>query len=353
MTTQPAPPLPDVTVLIPVHNGLPYLEEALRSIMTQTLRNIEILVIDDASTDGSPDVLARLAAEDPRIRVETLPTNYKLPRALNHGLTLARAPLIARMDADDIALPQRLEIQKRYMDAHPDVVLMGTSYDQIDPNGKVFLTSVRPRDDFATRWIARFNMPLTHPTFIMRNGAAPDGQNLAYDSKWTVTEDFDFVIRMMELGKVVCIPDVLLKYRVHSASVTGKNWPLQNQQMSEISERHLKADIGDEVATALSAFRAMFYMKARPPLAEVFDGFRVMIKADLTRNPTFTARRKQWMRRQSAQLILRSMQRASFSKTEIIRAFGIYGRDFLPDLVWRALEIKRVLPSSLRSDPKV
>lgn len=353
MPMQSAAPLPDVTVLIPVHNGLPYLERAIRSIMTQTLRNIEILVIDDASSDGSPAVLARLAAEDPRIRVETLPTNYKLPRALNHGLTLARAPLIARMDADDIAMPNRLEVQKRYMDTHPDVVLMGTSHDQIDADGKVFLTSVRPRDDVANRWIARFHMPLTHPTFMMRNGVAPGGGNLTYDPQWTVAEDYDYVVRMMELGKVVCVPDVLLRYRVHGSSVTGKNWPLQNQQMSEISERHLRTDIGDDVAAALLPFRAMFYSKQTQPLAGVFDGFRKMMDADLKKNPALGRRRTQWMRRQSAQLLLRAMQRNGFSTKAILGMFARHGIDFLPALVWRVLELKRVLPVFLRSDPTV
>jgi hypothetical protein len=157
----------------------------------------------------------------------------------------------------------------------------------------------------------------------------------------------------MQLGKVVCIPDVLLQYRVHESSVTGKNWSLQNQQMSEISERHLKSDIGEEVAVALSAFRDMFYSNTKVPLTDLFNGFRFMIQEDLKRNPSLGYRRKRWMKRQSAQMILRALQRAGFSKGEIFKAFAANGRDFLPALIWRAMEIKRILPDSLRSDPEV
>jgi glycosyltransferase involved in cell wall biosynthesis len=151
MLDTPLPSGPQVSVLIAVYNGLPYLEAALRSIMDQTLREIEIIVVDDASTDDTPAVLARLATEDPRIRVETLTENLRLPGALNRGLELVRAPLVARMDADDIADPKRLAVQKRFMDAHPDIILCGTSIRQIDAGGTYIRTSQRPRDAVCCR----------------------------------------------------------------------------------------------------------------------------------------------------------------------------------------------------------
>jgi hypothetical protein len=351
MTDDPTP-RPDVTVLIAVRNGQPYVEAAIRSIMAQTLRNIEILVIDDASTDSTPEVLARLAAEDPRLRVETLRENLRLPRALNHGLALARAPYVARMDADDIAHPTRLAVQKRYLDAHPDVALCGTSYRQIDADGKYLRTTFRPRDDAANRWIARFSMPLTHPTFMVRPRDA-DGNLTLYDPTWSVAEDYDYLVRVMQRGKVVSLPDVLLDYRVHGSSVTGKNWALQKQQMRQISERHMTQDLGPESLAALGPFRAaLFDFQPQDPAA-LFAGMRAMIAADARRNPDPSGRRTRWMRRQAAQLILRAMQRSGRSKAQIARAFLTQGGEFTPALALRGLELARVLPGPLRTDPEV
>ena len=122
---------------MPVYDGMPYLPLALDSILRQTFRDFEFIVIDDGSTDATADILAVCAARDPRLRVLTLPQSRGIVAALNSGLGAARGEFIARMDADDIALPERLEQQVGFLDAHPDHVLVGSSSSFIDSVGKV------------------------------------------------------------------------------------------------------------------------------------------------------------------------------------------------------------------------
>lgn len=342
------PTAPQVSVLIAVHNGLPYLEAALRSIMEQSLREIEIIVVDDASTDDTPVVLARLAAEDPRIRIETLPQNRRLPGALNRGLELVRAPLVARMDADDIAYPERLAIQKRFMDGHPDVVLCGTSIRQIDADGTPTRISRRPRDAVCCRWFSRFGPPLMHPTYMFRHTETLTPLP-RYNPDFTVTEDYDFLVNLLGQGEVVSLGEVLLDYRVHGASITGKNWKLQGQQSREIAMRYCKSELSRDVQDALDPFWKAYFLQDIPTGTNIFPGLRQMLAEDLDRYRDHHA----WLRRQTAQIALVALKRCGFSKGQILRAFVTHGRDFLLPLAMRALEIKRVLPAALRSDPDI
>ncbi len=113
-----------LTVLMPVHNGAAYLSEAVDSILRQSLRDFELLIVDDASTDESIAIIERY--KDPRIRLLKSSERLKLSGALNLGLDNARGDYVARMDADDISLPRRLEIQVQYMNRHPEIGMCGS-----------------------------------------------------------------------------------------------------------------------------------------------------------------------------------------------------------------------------------
>jgi glycosyltransferase involved in cell wall biosynthesis len=113
--------VPAVSVLMPVRNGVPWVREAVTSVLTQTAGDLELIVIDDGSTDDTPEVLA--AFRDPRLRIEQR-SSAGITRALVRALELARAPLVARLDADDVALPDRLERQRRFLDNRPEVGLL-------------------------------------------------------------------------------------------------------------------------------------------------------------------------------------------------------------------------------------
>lgn len=343
---------PDVSVLLAVHNGERYLEQSMRSVMAQTLRNIEIVVVDDASSDSSPDILKRLASEDPRIRILTLEKNLRLAGALNHGLDHVRAPYVARMDDDDIAHPERLETQKRFLDSHPEIYLAAASIDWIDENGGLIRRSVRPRDSFAVRWLARFSMSSSHPTFMFRRTLS-DGSRPAYDPRQRLTEDHDLVCRLLKKGqKVVCLPDVLLSYRFHAGSVSRRKSKEQAQEAKEVCEAFQREELPEGLVQALSAVRELYFDFARPTperTKAAFAGMRAMLAHDLTKAPD----REAWLRRQTAQHLAWSLQRGGSSTAETARAFLRHAPDLLPALTLRKLETKRLLTGRLNSEPDI
>jgi glycosyltransferase involved in cell wall biosynthesis len=336
---------PAVSIVMAVHNGMPYVEEAVGSMMNQTLREIEIIIVNDASADETPQVLARLAADDLRIRILTNETNLGLPASLNRGLEVARAPLVARMDADDLSMPNRLRVQKDFMDAHPDVILLGASIHTIDKQGKIIRTSIRSRDAVAVQWLARFNMPLVHPTFMFRR-FRENGQFQHYCGDAGFAEDYDFVARALEYGEIWSLPDVLLSYRTHGVSISSSNWRKQQQHAQKIALQRQKADLPIDILEALAPFRKAYYDLDPALPGEIFSGLRLMLGNDLL---TFPAHRP-WLRRQTAQLAATALRRAGMRKEEILRAFLSFGRDFLPALGLRYLEVRRLLPRRLRSD---
>src|SRR4030095_14770957 len=130
MTTGPAP---RVSVVLAVRDGAPWVGDAVRSVLAQTLSDLELIVIDDGSTDDTPQTLASFV--DSRLRVAR-PPRMGLTRSLNEGVSLTQAPLIARLDADDVATSDRLARQVAFLDAHPEVGLLGTGATEIDTNGR-------------------------------------------------------------------------------------------------------------------------------------------------------------------------------------------------------------------------
>lgn len=341
-------PDPKVSVLLAVHNGEDYLESAMRSVMEQSLTDIEILVVDDASSDGSPAILQRLAAEDTRIRIERLNENRRLPGALNRGLELVRGTYVARMDADDLSHPRRLEVQAGFLDSHPEVTLIGCSTLHIDGRDYPLKTSVRSQDPFATRWMCRFVMPFRHPTFMFRRAE----MKLCYDPACTVSEDYDILARLSQDHAVGCIPDVLLSYREHGGSLTGTKWRQMLHEAREIAVGVQSHDLSPEVFGALEPFRAA-YFDLQPlndaATAAMFDGLHRMVMVDVRTSPAHG----RWVWRQTAQLAAQALMRSGCDRREILSAFAGPGRIFLTALAMRFFETRGRLPRKLRSDAEI
>jgi glycosyltransferase involved in cell wall biosynthesis len=235
---------PEVTVLLPVFNGEHYLRETMQSILEQTYRDFEFLIVDDGSTDGSPGIIRGFA--DPRIRVLLNPKRLKLSGALNRGIEEATGRYIARMDADDIALPDRLRIQVDYLEAHPGVGLCGTA---IEIFGKS-----RPRKDIfplATediRSYALFDCPFCHPSVMLRKELL-EKHDLRYDGSYYPTEDYELWSRAIELFPTANLEDVLLRYRIHEKSMTGADWDEMDRQAARVIEpllQRLQIDFSEE-----------------------------------------------------------------------------------------------------------
>ena len=213
---------PRLGIVLPVRNGAAFLRDALDSLFGQTFADFELVVVDDGSTDATPKILGAFA--DPRLRV-LANRGAGLVDALSTGLAATAAPLVARMDADDIALPSRLERQIAFLDANPGVALVGAQVAHMDaggrPTGHVssFPTApARIAEALMTRGCV-----LRHPTVMARRPAL-DAVG-AYRRVVEGAEDYDLWLRLSERAALANLPDVLLRYRIHDAQVShGINW---------------------------------------------------------------------------------------------------------------------------------
>jgi len=213
---------PDVhiSVILPVRNGGTYLSAAVDSILHQTFQSFELLLIDDASSDGSIVALKSVAAQDSRLRIIRNPGSG-LVDALNFGIAQSRADLIARMDADDVALPNRLLRQLEFMQVAPEIAIVGTQVAYIDSSGNP--TGERshfPTDptEVAKALIDR-GCVIRHPTVLARKASLLSVG--CYRPACEKAEDYDLWLRLTNDNRIANLPDVLLQYRVHSAQVSN------------------------------------------------------------------------------------------------------------------------------------
>ena len=198
-----------------VHNAAPWLREAMESVLAQTAADLELIVIDDGSTDATPDVLA--AISDPRLRVERQEWRG-LTQSLNRALRLANAPLLARMDADDVSLPERFERQLAFLDAHPDVGLLGTGCHEISGAGEILRTISPPGDDGAIRRALIRRNPFVHSSVMMRRAALE--RVGGYDEFLRVAQDYDLWMRMSRVTRLANLPEPLVLRRLTSGMVS-------------------------------------------------------------------------------------------------------------------------------------
>ncbi len=213
---------PEVSVVTAVYNGQAYLRETIDSILAQTMPNFEYVIVNDASTDATAQILASYT--DPRLHVITNPHNRGPAYSRNRGLQAARAALVAIIDGDDIAHPTRLAQQLAYMQSHPDVVLLGAAKRDIDANGQplppptfsTFVTSAT-----ANRWFVMFFCPFVHSAVMYRR--EPVVQLGGYDEAFPVAQDYDLWLRLAPAYRLENLPDVLVQYRHSGGSLSARS----------------------------------------------------------------------------------------------------------------------------------
>jgi len=238
---------PKVTVLMPVLNAAAYLRQAVESILSQTFSDWELLIVDDASTDDSVALVETFT--DERIRLVRNAVNCGVAATLNTGIELARGQYIARMDADDISLPTRIEEQAGYLDARPDLDVVGVKIVLVDAWGNE--TGYWQDDqDVATGAEIRALLParncLAHPGVMMRRAVALE---FGYRSSVPYAQDYDLWLRITADGRrIEKLDKVLLKYRVHHNSITSKS----NEKEAGLKNIRIKASfIADRVGKRL------------------------------------------------------------------------------------------------------
>lgn len=208
--------MPEISVIMPVYNCEPYLREAIESILGQTHADLEFIIIDDGSTDGSFDTVRRYAGRDGRIRALSR-ENRGIVQTRNQGLAMARGRYMAIMDGDDVSLPDRLARQSEYLDAHPECLIVSCRMELTDPDGDplqvINLQSTHDAIDAAH--LALDSFLVTGGYMARREAVLSAG---GYDGRFTLAEDRDLFLRLAERGKVACIPEVLYRYRQHPRS---------------------------------------------------------------------------------------------------------------------------------------
>jgi glycosyltransferase involved in cell wall biosynthesis len=223
---------PALSVIMPVYDAAAYLAQAVESVLAQTFEDFELIIVNDGSTDRSPRILADLARRDGRIKLISR-SNTGIVGALNDALQAAGADLIARMDADDVSLPQRFEKQLAYLRARPEVVALGSRVVGIDPCGCELFHSEHSlaHDEIDAELLKGVGWAMVHPTVIMRRG--PLQRVGAYRSEYQWVEDLDLFLRLAEIGTLANLPDELLLYRQHTESVNRT----RAQQQAELADR--------------------------------------------------------------------------------------------------------------------
>jgi len=214
--------MPKITVLMPVYNCELYIKESIDSILNQTFTDFEFLIIDDASTDQTIALIKTYT--DARIKLIVKPVNNGLTNSLNQGLKLAKGDYIARMDGDDISLPERFAKQVAFLETNLDTILCGTWFSII---GSGDVAKVPENQDEIKVALLKGNC-IAHPSVMMRKQVLEE-LPIAYDAEKESAEDFDLWVRLIALGKLHNLQEVLLKYRVHDAQVSQKREALQVQ----------------------------------------------------------------------------------------------------------------------------
>lgn len=214
-------PEPQISVVMSVYNGESYLAEAIDSILAQSFTDFELIVINDASIDGTAAVLS--GYDDPRIRIVTNSENSGLTVNLNRGIALARAPLIARHDADDRSHPDRFRLQLDFLARHPDIAVLGTQFRLIYPDGRLQpapAARARLRTPDGVRWQAILDSPFVHSSIMMR---AETIRSLGgYNETFRAAQDYELWSRLLCEHKGANLSEPLVDFRIHAQSVSHK-----------------------------------------------------------------------------------------------------------------------------------
>ena len=240
--------VPRVTVLMPVYNAARYVGDAVRTILAQTCSSFELLVIDDGSTDDSPRIVASF--DDSRVRIVRNDRNLGLTPSLNRGLALARGEIIARQDADDLSEPMRLERQLAFLDANPDVAVVGSWYRKIDETGQPLGDRRLPLSDTELKWALLSYCPIVHSAAMFRRD---DILVLGgYDERFVYAQDFDLWSRVARHHRLANLPEFLVRYRLVATSLTASIGDSSGEGASTSLEnvRTLMAAVGEEAPSA-------------------------------------------------------------------------------------------------------
>ena len=230
--------VPRVSVLMSVYNGEKYLFDAIDSILRQTYKDFEFLIINDGSSDSSCDIIN--AFNDSRIRIVNNPTNIGLTNSLNKGIDLARGEYIARIDADDVAVPERLEAQLAYLEIHHGTALVSSAVLIIDDRGNDIRTYVPPQDPILMSWHLIFRNPIRHSSVMWRKKMVEKTIG-KFNPDFRLAQDYELWSRINQRFSIGTIEKVLIKFRMHNSMLSTVQYNLQNDFAVQVTKNQLAA----------------------------------------------------------------------------------------------------------------
>lgn len=267
--------------MLPVLNGERFLDEAIGSIVTQDFRDLEFILVDDASTDGSLRILEQWAARDSRLVVLRNEQNLGASASLNRALAVARGEYIARQDADDVSEPGRLRAEVEVLDAHRDVVLVSMNYHVIDERGTILQTTRRDHPPEVVEYLLHFSNAIGGHTQVMyrRDAILAAG---GYSAELRASLDYELWTRLIRHGRFLVLPQAGMRYRLHDDRITVRDGAYQRHESWSATHRMLTSYLGrtisdDELRAVATTWRRSV-SATRPDLAhaiarEAYDVF--------------------------------------------------------------------------------
>lgn len=255
---------PLVSILMPVYKTAPYLREAMDSMLCQTFKDFELIVLNDCSPDNAEEILD--AYDDSRIVRYKGENNVGLSNVLNVGIGMARGKYIARMDSDDISLPNRLQIQVDYLETHSEIDLASVGMQLFGAKESVW---IRERNPEKVKIEALFHSPVLHASSMWRKDSF-ERHGLRFRQEMVPAEDYDLWTRAMLKGlKLVNLPEVLYEYRIHEAQAT-----VQTDKTAAKSREVQMAYLHESLPSLSDRNREAFPMKLWPVFfANLHNGF--------------------------------------------------------------------------------
>lgn len=255
---------------MPVYNAQPFVADAVESVLAQTFTAFELIVVDDGSTDESLNVVRRF--RDARLRVVPWP-HQGVVSTMNAALGLCRGELVARADADDLNVPERLARQVAFLDGHPEVVALGGAVREGDRVLRY------PEDALRLRWLALYQSPFANPTLMFRGTVAVAAGGYPLDHE--VLDDYPFMSRLLAYGDGANLPDVLVVKRANPASITERHRPRQVAEGDCVRRANLTAVVGSDDVEPLfelligdPAIGRRPWCEVVPRLERLLTGFR-------------------------------------------------------------------------------
>lgn len=332
---------PAVSILMPVHNGRPFLIEALDDLLAQTFADFELIAVDDGSTDGTSFILESYASSDDRITIIRNDDNIGLPRALNRGLEACRAPLVARADADDRYPPDRLMRQVDFLRAHPEVGLLSCGVHKITAEGERFKRVRFPLKDSHIRIRELFVNSFSHPGVMFRTELVRSlgGYNPDY---WTA-EDAELWARLKSHTRMANVAEPLVTYRKHGSSQMQKRSSEGKRLSLSVRQRALSDYLGrpldiEEARAIVALFRG------QPVPAEEIDVGRKGLWEVLDKaKEQETDDTLQFYRREAANSLIEQSNVHVDSNRGISRTLFLNAIQWDPRLLWDSDNFRRAI----------